>query len=136
MFVAAIIYENNINKAISSGVFYMIKKSKTLKNLLTTISSLVVINSGIAQVEAEPGTVRTGAGAAVVLTNANNQGGNILSLTTGAIANFQNNNSFVFTHATTVTTGGNIAISSIDLNGQGGAGPFTVANATRIGSAS
>ena len=113
----------------------MIKKSKTLKNLLTTISSLVVINSGIAQVEAGPGSIRTGAGAPVVLTNGNDQGGNILSLTTGAPANFQNAHAFVFTNATTITTGAaTVTVRSIDLNNFA-AGPFTIAHNTNLGSA-
>ena len=109
----------------------MARKSKTLKNLLSTISSLVVISSGIAQVEAA--SVKTGNGLPVVLQNNTNNGGNIHSWPANAVTKFLNGDYFLFTNAVTIRTGSVVSVGSIDLNSHA-AGPFTVAHNTRLGS--
>jgi len=110
----------------------MAKKSKTLRNLLSTISSLVVISSGIAQVEAA--TAKTGNGLPIVLRNNNNNAGNIKSWPANAPSNFFNGDYFVFTNSVTITTGSPVNVGLIDLNGQAAAGDFTIAHTTKLGS--
>jgi hypothetical protein len=115
----------------------MARKSKTLRNLLSTISSLVVISSGIAQVEAGPGNnVRTDNGGDVTLADNSNDAGNIrdfAALAPGAPINFVNNNNFAFRTAVNITTGSAVTVKSIDLNGHA-ARPFIIAHNTRVGS--
>jgi hypothetical protein len=109
----------------------MARKSKTLRNLLSTISSLVVISSGIAQVEAA--SVKTAAAGVVNLRN-NQNDPSIRIWPGGVVAKFMTGDYFVFSQATTITTGTKLNVASIDLNGQAAGGPFTVNNNSTLGS--
>ena len=115
----------------------MEKRSKFLKNLLTTASAVTVLMGGmqaaygaaIANLKTEdgtdPATLANGAGSANITDSA------------AAPANFANGDSFYFTTPNNLITAGNVTIASIDLNAQnlvGAGADFKVKHNVNLGS--